>query len=124
MGRTPSYTIDYNHDRLWSVPFPAINQPALAYEGESERLTEKLGMESSVEEVFRRAQATFNEWSKLPPEERTASAILSALEIEFFELLDSVTIARSPVGQATPANRGHYEHCLDAVSSVPDRHVG
>ena len=41
------------------------------------------------------AQATFNAWSKLPPEERTAAAILDALDFDFFELLDSVTIARS-----------------------------
>jgi hypothetical protein len=32
---------------------------------------------------------------KLPPEERTARAILDSLDFDFFELLDSVTIARS-----------------------------
>src|SRR5690606_2990434 len=46
-------------------------------------------------EIFRNAQAAFNHWSKLPPEERTARAILDALDFDFFELLDSVTIARS-----------------------------
>ena len=51
--------------------------------------------EKSIEEIFRRAQAAFNGWSKLPPEERTAAAILNALDFDFFELLDSVTIARS-----------------------------
>jgi len=45
--------------------------------------------------VFRQAQAAFTRWSKLPAEERTPEAILSALDFEFFELLDSVTIARS-----------------------------
>lgn len=71
------------------------NQLALAYEGESENLSQKLRTSKSVEEIFRNAQAAFNTWSKLPPEERTARAILDALEFDFFELLDSVTIARS-----------------------------
>ncbi len=71
------------------------NQLALAYEGQSEILSEKLNTTSSVEEIFRRAQAAFNRWSKLPPEQRTAETILTELDFDFFELLDSVTIARS-----------------------------
>jgi len=71
------------------------NQLALAYEGESETLRKKLRTENSVEEIFRQAQAVFTRWSKLPAEERTPEAILKALDFEFFELLDSVTIARS-----------------------------
>lgn len=71
------------------------NQLALAYEGDSENLSKKLRGKRSVEEVFRRAQIAFNQWSKLPPDERTAKAILDALDFDFFELLDSVTIARS-----------------------------
>lgn len=71
------------------------NQLALAYEGQSDILSEKLNTTSSVEEIFRRAQAAFNRWSKLPPEQRTAETILTELDFDFFELLDSVTIARS-----------------------------
>ncbi len=71
------------------------NQLALAYEGESENLSKKLKTGKSVEEIFRSAQASFNNWAKLPPEERTARAILESLDFDFFELLDSVTIARS-----------------------------
>jgi SNF2 family DNA or RNA helicase len=71
------------------------NQLALAYEGDSENLSKRLRTSKSVEEVFRNAQAAFNTWSKLPPEERTARAILDSLDFDFFELLDSVTIARS-----------------------------
>jgi hypothetical protein len=66
-----------------------------AYEGESQNLSTKLRTEKSVEEIFRHAQTVFNWWSKLPAEERTAQAILNALDFDFFELLDSVTIARS-----------------------------
>lgn len=71
------------------------NQLALAYEGDSEKLSSKLKTDRNIEEIFRRAQAVFNSWSKLPSEERTASAILNALDFDFFEVLDSVTIARS-----------------------------
>lgn len=71
------------------------NQLALAYEGESQNLSTKLRTEKSIEEIFRHAQTVFNWWSKLPAEERTAQAILNALDFDFFELLDSVTIARS-----------------------------
>lgn len=71
------------------------NQLALAYEGDSENLSKKLHTSKSVEEVFRNAQKVFNAWSQKPPEERTARAILDALDFDFFELLDSVTIARS-----------------------------
>ena len=71
------------------------NQLALAYEGDSENLSKKLRTGRSVEEIFRNAQATFNQWSKLAPEDRTAKAILDSLDFDFFELLDSVTIARS-----------------------------
>ncbi|HUL00949.1 MAG TPA: helicase-related protein [Nitrospirota bacterium] len=71
------------------------NQLALAYEGESEKLDNKLHTEKDINEIFRRAQGVFNVWAKLPPEERTAPAILQALDFDFFEMLDSVTIARS-----------------------------
>ena len=67
------------------------NQLALAYEGDSENLSKKLRTDRSVENIFRNAQAVFNQWSKLPPEARTAQAILDSLDFDFFELLDSVT---------------------------------
>src|SRR5690606_36023053 len=71
------------------------NQLALAYEGKSSELKNKLGIGSSVEQVFREAQAAFNAWSKMPAEERTTTRILNMLSFDFFKLLDSVTIARS-----------------------------
>ncbi|OLT43328.1 helicase [Serinicoccus sp. CNJ-927] len=71
------------------------NQLALAYEGESENLSAKLDISTSVEQVFRDAQIAFKKWSELPVEDRTTDAILRMLDFDFFELLDSVTIARS-----------------------------
>lgn len=71
------------------------NQLALAYEGNSALLAAKLNIQSSIEEVFRQAQRMFNQWSELPPADRTTEAILARLDFDFFELLDAVTIARS-----------------------------
>lgn len=90
------------------------NQLALAYEGDSESLNQKLKTKKSVEEIFRRAQAAFNSWTRLPPEQRTARAILDALDFDFFELLDSVTIARS---------RKHIETFYDTkdIGKFPER---
>ena len=90
------------------------NQLALAYEGDSENLSSKLQTDKTVEEIFRNAQAVFNLWSKLPPEERTTRSILEALDFDFFELLDSVTIARS---------RKHIETFYDTkeIGAFPTR---
>jgi len=90
------------------------NQLALAYEGESETLSRNLKAKTGVEEIFRRAQKAFNAWTDLPPEERTASAILKALDFDFFELLDAVTIARS---------RKHIETFYDTkdIGKFPQR---
>ena len=71
------------------------NQLAIAYEGDSELINDKLGTSKSIEEIFRQAQRAFNAWSKLEPEDRTTDALLRTLDFDFFELLDSVTIARS-----------------------------
>ena len=71
------------------------NQLALAYEGDSSQINEKLDTTSTIDEIFRRAQKAFNAWSKLPAEERTTNELLKNLDFDFFEVLDSVTIARS-----------------------------
>ncbi len=71
------------------------NQLALIYEGASSQLDEKLGIRSDIDTVFRRAQAVYNSWCKMPEEKRTTAALLSQLDFDFFKVLDSVTIARS-----------------------------
>ena len=71
------------------------NQLALAYEGDSDTLNEALDTKKPLDEIFRQAQRAFNEWSKLDAEERTTNALLRTLDFDFFEVLDSVTIARS-----------------------------
>lgn len=90
------------------------NQLKLAYEGDSARFDEKLDTTKGVDEIFRQAQKSFNEWSGLPAEERSTDALLQRLDFDFFELLDSVTIARS---------RKHIEKYYDttAVGKFPER---
>lgn len=71
------------------------NQLALAYEGDATQINDKLNTSHTIDEIFRQAQTAFNAWSKLPTEQRTTAALLKTLDFDFFEVLDSVTIARS-----------------------------
>lgn len=71
------------------------NQLAIAYEGDSELINNKLDTSKTVDEIFRQAQKAFNAWSKLDALDKTTDALLKTLDFDFFELLDSVTIARS-----------------------------
>lgn len=71
------------------------NQLAIAYEGDSTLINDKLDTSKTVDEIFRQAQKAFNAWSKLDARDKTTDALLKTLDFDFFELLDSVTIARS-----------------------------
>lgn len=90
------------------------NQLALAYEGTPELMDEKLNTSKSIDEIFRQAQTAFNAWSKLPAEERTTDNLLRRLDFDFFEVLDSVTIARS---------RKHIEkyYNTEKIGKFPER---
>jgi len=71
------------------------NQLALAYEGNTELIDDKLNTTKSIDEIFKNAQRAFNTWSKWDPADRTTENLLRMLDFDFFEVLDSVTIARS-----------------------------
>ena len=90
------------------------NQLAIAYEGDSENMNRQLNTTKTIEEIFKQAQRAFNTWSKLEPEARTTDALLRTLDFDFFELLDSVTIARS---------RKHIEKYYDTaeIGKFPER---
>ncbi len=90
------------------------NQLALAYEGDASQMNKKLSTKKSIDEIFRQAQKAFNAWSKLPAAERTTNELLRTLDFDFFELLDSVTIARS---------RKHIEKYYDTsdIGKFPER---
>lgn len=90
------------------------NQLQLAYEGDANAFDQLLDTESSIDEIFSDAQYAYNVWSRLPEAERTTQALLDMLSFDFFELLDSVTIARS---------RRHIEQYYDTteIGSFPQR---
>ena len=71
------------------------NQLALAYEGNVDLIDEKLNTTRTIDEIFKNAQRAFTTWSKWEPEDRTTENLLRMLDFDFFEVLDSVTIARS-----------------------------
>ena len=73
------------------------NQLALAYEGNTDKIDENISKTKSIDTILKNAQAVFNEWTKLPIEERNSATLLKKLnkDFDFFKLLDSVTIARS-----------------------------
>ena len=72
-------------------------QLALAYEGKTNIIDKNISKTKSIDTILKNAQKTFNDWSKLPIEERTSQRLLKELnaDFDFFKLLDSVTIARS-----------------------------
>lgn len=90
------------------------NQIALAYEGDPETIDKKLNTKRSIDDIFKQAQGVFNSWSKLPMKDRTTDRLLKNLDFDFFEILDSVTIARS---------RKHIEKYYDTseIGSFPKR---
>ena len=90
------------------------NQLALAYEGDADVMDQQLNTTKSIDEIFRQAQRAFNAWSELKPEQRTTDALLRTLDFDFFEVLDSVTIARS---------RKHIERYYDTseIGKFPER---
>lgn len=90
------------------------NQLALAYEGNENNINDKLNITKPLSDVFRNAQKAFNKWSEYPEKERTTENLLQMLDFDFFEILDSVTIARS---------RKHIQKYYDtsAIGTFPKR---
>lgn len=90
------------------------NQLQLAYEGDTSKINEKLDTQKSIDEIFRNAQRAFNVWNKYEPERRTTDNLLAMLDFDFFEVLDSVTIARS---------RKHIEkyYNTEEIGKFPER---
>lgn len=59
------------------------NQLAIAYEGDSNSLSQKLGTSKSIEEIFKQSQRAFNDWNQLKPEFRKTAVLLSMLDFDF-----------------------------------------
>ncbi|KGN02124.1 helicase [Clostridium novyi A str. 4570] len=90
------------------------NQLSLAYEGNTDFINKRLDIDRNIDDIFKQAQRVFNTWSKLPPKERITDNLLKSLDFDFFEILDSVTIARS---------RKHIERYYDtnSIGKFPKR---
>jgi len=69
---------------------------------------------NSVEIILRKAQMVFNQWSKLPDNERTGETFVDMMDLDYFKLLDTITIARS---------RKHVEkyYNMDEIGRFPLR---
>lgn len=90
------------------------NQLMIASGGNEYELSGKLKADSSLSKIFQDANIAFREWSELEPKQRTTDRLLEMLNFSFFDLLDSVTIARS---------RKHIEKYYNEVNlgSFPER---
>lgn len=90
------------------------NQISLAYEGDAKIINKQLNTKRGIDDIFRLAQGAFNTWSDFPVEKRTTENLLKMLDFDFFEVLDSVTIARS---------RKHIEKYYDMqdMGTFPER---
>lgn len=90
------------------------NQLALAYEGNEDDWTKKLGLSTDIDTVFRTAQKAYAAWAKQDADQRTTQNLMDRLDLDFFKVLDQVTVARS---------RKHIQRYYDmtAVGSFPHR---
>ena len=88
------------------------NQIAFATEGNDSALS-SFGLKS-IEQTLRKAQMAFNKWNLLSDEEKKLETLLEMLEIDYFKLLDMLTIARS---------RKHIQKYYDTTSigKFPER---
>lgn len=88
------------------------NQIAFITEGRNDAFA-SVGLDN-LELILRKAQTVFNKWSELPDQQRTIEAFINMMELDYFKLLDTVTIARS---------RKHIEkyYNLDEIGKFPTR---
>ena len=88
------------------------NQIAFVTEGNDYALEEH-GI-ANISNTLKQAQTRFNQWLKRPEETRTTEQLLSSLNIDYFKILDLLTIARS---------RKHIEkyYSLKDIGEFPTR---
>lgn len=88
------------------------NQIAFITEDDDNAL-ENFGI-PSIANTLRKAQMEFNRWSRLTEEEKSEEEFINNLDLDYFQLLDTLTIARS---------RRHIEkyYDLDEIGQFPTR---
>ena len=80
---------------------------------EDDNALKEIGI-NSIDNTLRKAQAAFNQWSKLPESQRTGESFVDTIDLDYFQLLDTLTIARS---------RRHIEKYYDLgeIGDFPER---
>lgn len=88
------------------------NQIAFITEGKNDAFA-KVGL-NNLELILKQAQTVFNKWSALPDEQRNTETFVNMMNLDYFKLLDTVTIARS---------RKHIQkyYNIEEIGSFPDR---
>lgn len=69
---------------------------------------------NSISFTLRNAQGVFNKWAKMSELEKTDYSFIDMIDLDYFQLLDTLTIARS---------RKHIEkyYDLDEIGEFPER---
>ncbi len=88
------------------------NQIAFITEGNDKALIDE--EIKSIENTLKKAQTVFNRWLELKEEERTLENFLENINLDYFKLLDVLTIARS---------RKHIQkyYNMDEIGNFPER---
>lgn len=88
------------------------NQVAFITEGDDKAFEEE--NIKSIEMTMRKAQENFNRWNKLKGDNKSTETLLEMLNLDYFKLLDLITIARS---------RKHIEKYYDIteIGKFPER---
>ncbi len=69
---------------------------------------------NSIDHTLKNAQMVFNQWANLSEEERTTEKFVEMMNMDYFKILDTLTIARS---------RKHIEkyYGIEEIGSFPER---
>ena len=80
---------------------------------ENDSALSEIGIKS-ISDTLRKAQGSFNQWTKLSESERTGESFVDLVDLDYFKLLDTLTIARS---------RKHIEkyYDLSEIGHFPER---
>ena len=92
-----------------------LRNQILLISGDQDDFLKASGIES-ISNTTRLAQVAFTQWTKLPEDERTSQALLDSLGVDYFQLLNLLTIGRS---------RHHiktwYPHDAKGVNMFPEQ---
>src|SRR5699024_7337843 len=86
----------------------------IAFITEDNDLALKVEGINSIDSTLKSAQAVFNQWGNLPENERTTDSFVEMMNMDYFRILDTLTIARS---------RKHIEKYYDIneIGEFPER---